>query len=83
MGENSCNLVTLIYNEIITFHLKQLFNFLVSNPLSFSSSSALHFLQLLFLCPPPFNRDDQQLLARGMASDFSVAWQFSQREQLV
>jgi hypothetical protein len=28
------------------------------------------------------NRDDQHLLACAMASDFSVTWQFSQREHL-
>jgi hypothetical protein len=32
---------------------------------------------LFFLCPPPFNWDDWELLAHAMASDFSVAWQSS------
>jgi hypothetical protein len=55
----------------------------VSDPLCLSSSSALDFFWLFFLCPPPFNQDDWQLLAHAMASDLSVAWQCSQREQLV
>jgi hypothetical protein len=35
------------------------------------------------LCPPPFNRDEQQHLALAMASDFSVACQYSQGEQTI
>jgi hypothetical protein len=56
--------------------------FWVSNPLCLSSSSTLHFCQLFFLVHHLDNRDDQHLLAHAMASDFSVAWQCSQREQL-
>jgi hypothetical protein len=48
---------------------------------------------LLLLGPPlfsnysfcfhhPVNQDDWHLLAHAMASDFSIIWQFSQREQL-
>jgi hypothetical protein len=40
------------------------------------------FSNYSFLVPHPVNRDDQYLLARAMASDFTVAWQFSQRDQL-
>jgi hypothetical protein len=35
-----------------------------------------------FLVHHPVKQDDRHLLARAMASDFSVTWQFSQREQL-
>jgi hypothetical protein len=37
------------------------------------------FFRLFFLCQPPFNLDDRQLLAHAMASDFSVAWQFPKK----
>jgi hypothetical protein len=43
---------------------------------------ALHFSGYSFLVHHPVNWDDRQLLAHAMASDFTVAWQFSQREQL-
>jgi hypothetical protein len=39
-------------------------------------------LDYSFLVHHPVNWDDRYLLAHAMASDFSVAWQFSQREQL-
>jgi hypothetical protein len=39
------------------------------------------FSDYSFLVHHPVNRDDQKLLAHAMASDFTVAWQFSQREQ--
>jgi hypothetical protein len=32
------------------------------------------------LCLPPFDRDDRQLLAHTMASDLSIAWQFSSKK---
>jgi hypothetical protein len=41
------------------------------------------FSIIIFLLNHPVNRDDRHLLAHAMASDFVVAWQFSQREQLV
>jgi hypothetical protein len=55
---------------------------LVSDPLclSFYSSTALHFFLFFFSCPHPVNRDDWHLLAHAMASDFIVAWQFSQKK---
>jgi hypothetical protein len=40
------------------------------------------FFRLFFRVHRPVDRDDWHLLAHAMASDFSVAWQFSQREQL-
>jgi hypothetical protein len=43
-----------------------------------SSSSALHFLLLVFLVHHPVNRDDRHLLAHVMASDFTVALKYSQ-----
>jgi hypothetical protein len=47
------------------------------------ASSALHcFPNYSFLLLHPVNQDDRQLHAHVMASDFTVAWQFSQREQL-
>jgi hypothetical protein len=36
----------------------------------------------IFLVHHPVNRDDRHLLALAMASDFTVALQYSQREQL-
>jgi hypothetical protein len=46
----------------------------VSDPLCLSSSSALHFLsQYSFRVHHLVNRDERQLLAHAMASDFSVA----------
>jgi hypothetical protein len=36
-----------------------------------------------FLVHHPVNWDDWHLLAHAMASDFAVAWQNSQREQLI
>jgi hypothetical protein len=36
-----------------------------------------------FLVHHPFNRHDQHLLAHALAFDFTVAWQFSHKEQLV
>jgi hypothetical protein len=41
------------------------------------------FFRLFFLCPPPVKWDDWHLLACAMASGFSVAWHFSQREHLI
>jgi hypothetical protein len=41
------------------------------------------FFDYSFLVQHPANWDDQHLLECAMASDFSVAWQFSQREQLL
>jgi hypothetical protein len=35
-----------------------------------------------FLVHHPVNRDEWHILAHAMASDFTVTWQFSQREQL-
>jgi hypothetical protein len=60
---------------------KTTFPFFVSDPLclSSSSSSAIHFSDYSFLVHHPVHRD---LLAHAMASDFTVAWQYSQREQL-
>jgi hypothetical protein len=55
----------------------------ISDPLCLSSSLALHFYHHSFLAHHPVNQDDRHLLALAKASDFSVAWQFSQREQLV
>jgi hypothetical protein len=52
-----------------------------SGPLCLSSS-ALHFSYYSFLVHHPVNQDDRHLLACAMASDSTVAWQFSQREQL-
>jgi hypothetical protein len=52
------------------------------NPLCLSSSSAHHFSDHSFCVHYPVNRDDRHLLAHAMVSDFSVARQFSQREQL-
>jgi hypothetical protein len=48
-----------------------------SDLLCLSSSSALHFSNYNFLVHHPVNWDDRLLLACAMASDFSVAWQFS------
>jgi hypothetical protein len=45
------------------------------------SSSALHFFRLFIFLST--TRDDRHFLAHAMASDFSVTWQFSQREKLV
>jgi hypothetical protein len=44
----------------------------VSNPLSLSSSSALHFFQIFFLCHHLVNRNDWHLLSLAKTSDFSV-----------
>jgi hypothetical protein len=53
----------------------------VSDPLCLSfSSSALHFSNYSFVVLHPVNWDDRHPLARAMASDFTVTWQFSQRE---
>jgi hypothetical protein len=41
------------------------------------------FSDYSFLVHHPVNRDDQHLLTHAMASDFTVAWHYSQREQLV
>jgi hypothetical protein len=41
------------------------------------------FINFYCLVHHPVDRDAQHLLECAMASDFSVAWQFSQREQLV
>jgi hypothetical protein len=58
--------------------------FLVSDPLCLSSSSWAHLIRiLLLLVLHPVNRDNWHLLANEMASDFTVASQYSQREQLV
>jgi hypothetical protein len=55
-----------------------------SDPFCFSSSSAVHFFPtILFLSTTMSGiADDPHLLEHAMASDFSVEWQFSQREQL-
>jgi chemotaxis regulatin CheY-phosphate phosphatase CheZ len=42
------------------------------------SSLALHFSDYSFHVHHPVNQDDRHLLAHAMASDFSVAWPFSQ-----
>jgi hypothetical protein len=43
---------------------------------SFSSSfSAFPFSDISYWVHHPFNRDDRQLRAHAMASDFSVVWQ--------
>jgi hypothetical protein len=39
-------------------------------------------LDYSFLVHHCVNRDDRHLLAHAMASGFTVAWQYSQREQL-
>jgi hypothetical protein len=39
------------------------------------------FFRLYFFVHHPVNWDDRHLLARAMASKFTVTWQFSQREQ--
>jgi hypothetical protein len=44
--------------------------------------STSFFLMILFLYTTLLTRDDRHLLAHAMASDFTVAWQCSQREQL-
>jgi hypothetical protein len=60
-----------------------IYSFWASNPLRlFSSSSVLHFAKYSFLVHHPVNLDNQHLLVHALASDFTVAWQFSQREQL-
>jgi hypothetical protein len=43
---------------------------------------ALYFSNYSFCIHHLVNQDDRHLLAHAMASDFSVAWEFSQREQL-
>jgi hypothetical protein len=72
--KNHCQEV-LSWSQLCVWYSGSFFNvFWDSGPLCLcSSSSALHFFRLFFLCPTPFNRDDRQLLARAMASDFSVA----------
>jgi hypothetical protein len=55
----------------------------VSNPLRLSSSSALHFSDYSFWVHHLVNRDDRQLLANAMASDFSVAWQCLSKRTIV
>jgi hypothetical protein len=40
------------------------------------------FSNYSFLVHHPFNQDHKHLIAFAMASGFSVAWQFSQREQM-
>jgi hypothetical protein len=45
--------------------------------------AALLVLVILFLSNHTVNQDDRLLLARAMASDFSVAWQFSQIEHFL
>jgi hypothetical protein len=57
--------------------------FFVSDPLVPFLLVGPPFFPIMFFCPPPVNRDDRQLLAHAMASDFTVAWQFSQREQYI
>jgi hypothetical protein len=52
-------------------HQNQIF-FLVSDPMFLSSPSALHFSNYSFLVHHPVNWDDWHLLARAMASDFTV-----------
>jgi hypothetical protein len=47
----------------------------------FSSKKAL--LLNSFPVHHPVNRDDRHLRAHAMAPDITVAWQFSQTEQLV
>jgi hypothetical protein len=49
----------------------------------FSSSSAPHFSDYSIWVHHPVNQDDRQLLAHAMASDFSVAWQFSRGEHFL
>jgi hypothetical protein len=59
-------------------------NFL-GQPVTPCASSPLRpfiFSDYSFLVHNRVNRNDQRLLARAMISDFSVEWQFSQREQL-
>jgi hypothetical protein len=41
------------------------------------------FSNYSFLVRHTVNWDDRHLLAHAMASDFKVAWQYSQREQLL
>jgi hypothetical protein len=53
----------------------------VSNHSCLFSSSALHFYSILV--HHPVNRDDWHLLARAMASDFTVAWQFFSKRTIV
>jgi hypothetical protein len=55
----------------------------VNNPLRLSSSLASVLLSFFGVAHHPVNRDDRHLLAHALASDFTVACQFSQREQLV
>jgi hypothetical protein len=45
-----------------------------------SLSSSLHFPIFFFLVYHIVNRDVWHLLAQAMASDFTTAWQVSQRE---
>jgi hypothetical protein len=65
---------------IADFDSKYIF-LVVRDPLCLSSSLTRHFSNYFFCVNHPVNRDDQQLLAQAIASDFTVAWQFSQREQ--
>jgi hypothetical protein len=53
-----------------------------SDPLCLSSS-ALHFSDYSFWVHHHVNRDDWQLLAHSMASDFSVAWQCLSKRTIV
>jgi hypothetical protein len=48
---------------------------LIRGPSCISSSLALYFSDYSFLVHHPFNHADRHILARAMASDFSVAWQ--------
>jgi hypothetical protein len=57
--------------------------FLSATPCASPPSCAPIFYNYYFLVHHPVNPDDQRLLAHAMASDFTAAWQFSQREQLV
>jgi hypothetical protein len=48
--------------------------YFILDPLCLSSScSTLHFSDYYFHVPYPVNRDDRHLLAKAMASDFTVA----------
>jgi hypothetical protein len=52
-------------------------------PCAFPPPRPSIFSDYSFLVYHPVNRDDRHLLAHAMASGFTVAWYYSQREQLV
>jgi hypothetical protein len=78
--------ILTILSTVYTNSLHELKDWIIfgelSDPLFLSSSSALHFFRLLFSCPPPCQPGWPSSPCTCNGSDFTVASQYSQREQL-